>query len=183
MARTAAQYQDALLRMLPPGKAWPRDPASTMGLLALGLADEFARLDQRGLDLIEEADPRTTLELLGDWETTAGLPDPAVAPPVALDHRRAVLHDRLVNLAGQSAADYVALALRFGYPATVTVHTPFAADVSHADDPLYDDLSRFWWELNVTVPIGTVTPLVLLEHAVRRVNQLHTFVTFNYFSV
>ena len=45
MARTDIDYQTELLQLFPPGKAWPRDPASNHGKLMLGLAEEFARLD------------------------------------------------------------------------------------------------------------------------------------------
>lgn len=179
----SAQYQDVLLRLLPPGKAWTRDPGSTMAALALGLADEFARLDARALDLIEEADPRTTVELLQDWEQTAGLPDPAIPAPVTLDDRHAALATRLISVAGQTDADYLALVAPFGYPVSIVTHTPFSAGVGFAGGALYDAVSIFWWEMDINVPIGTTTPVILLEHAVRRVNQLHTFVTFNYLFV
>ncbi len=145
-----------------------------------GLADEFARLDARGLRLIEEADPRTTVELLPDWERLCGLPDPAIPPPIGTAARRAAIASRLVSVAGQSTADYIDVVALFGYAATITVPTPFAADVSAADDALYDTASRFWWIVNVTVPTGTATPIVLLEHAIKRQAQIHTYVTFNY---
>jgi len=184
MARDAAAYGTMLQQLAPPGKAWPRDPDSQLGALCLGFGDEFARLDARALDLIEEAYPNTTDEMLPDWERVAGLPDPAIPAPADVPTRRAALVARLTEADGQNAADYIRMiADAFGYAATITNHIPFCADVAHADDYLYDTLSIFWWEVNVTVPIGTTTPIVALEHAVRRRAQLHTYPTFNYIFV
>lgn len=179
-AHSSEAYQDQLLRLLPPGFAWNRDPASNMGLLALGLADEFARLDCRGLDLIEEAYPNTTDELMPDWMRVAGLPDPNIPAPVTLADQQIALVDRLTSRGNQNASFYIALAALYGYPATITNHVPFCADVGCADGLLYDTLSIFWWVMNVTVPPGTTTPIVALENAARRNMQLHLYVTFNY---
>jgi uncharacterized protein YmfQ (DUF2313 family) len=173
-------YQDQLLRLLPPGLAWNRDPASNTGLLALGLADEFARIDGRFADLEAEAIPATADETIPDWFAAFGLPDPAIPAPEGLPAQQTAIVDRLTSRGLQTGAFYIALAAVYGYRATITNHVPFAADVGSADSPLYDQLSIFWWEMNVTVPEGTATPIVALEHAVRRVMQLHLYVTFNY---
>lgn len=183
MARDAAAYGNELQQLLPPGLAWPRDPASQLGLLCLAFGDEFARIDGRALDLIEEAYPDTTDEMLPDWERVAGLPDPAIPAPVTRADRLAALAARLTEDAGQSDDDYIALIAGFGYAAAITHHTPFAAGVGYAGAPLYVTSSIFWWEVNITVPVGTATPLVLVEHAVRRRAQLHTYPTFNYIFV
>ncbi len=177
---TSAQYQEQMLGLQPPGLAWPRDPASNMGLLALGLSDEFARLDGRCLDLIEEADPRTTSELLVAWETTAGLPDPAIPAPTTIPGRLAALAARLTAQGITRAADFIAVAETLGYTATISYNTPLCADTGHADDPVNDGPSVFWWIMTVHVPAGTVTPLVVLEYEVRRSAPDHTYPTFVY---
>jgi uncharacterized protein YmfQ (DUF2313 family) len=149
--------------------------------VALGFADEFARLDGRADDLIEEADPRTTDEMLPDWEGFAGLPDPAIPRPIGLPARRAALQDRLIEIVGQNASDYIDLIARYGYPgATISFDSAFVVGVSGAGDPVGDGGVQFWWIVTITAPIGTVTPIVAVEHAVRRRAPLHTFVTFEY---
>lgn len=75
MALTAEQYQSQLLELLPLGAVWPRDLDTGLAKLLLAKADEFARVDGRADQLIEEADPRTTSEMLSDWERVVGLPD------------------------------------------------------------------------------------------------------------
>jgi len=178
--KSAAQYAEATLDLLPPGKAFSRDPTSNVGALALAFGDEFTRFDQRLLDIIEEADPRTTNEMVGDWERIAGLPDPAIPAPVLLADRQAALTQRLNETGITTPAQFIAIATALGYAATITLHTPFAADISHADDALYDWGSVFWWIMTVTVPPLTVTPVVALEHYVRRSAPDHTYPTFVY---
>jgi uncharacterized protein YmfQ (DUF2313 family) len=173
-------YADQLLQLAPPGKAWPRDRGSMLGLLCLAFGDEFGRLDARALRLIEEADPRTTNEMLADWERFTALPDPAIPTPVTLGDRRAALATRLLSRGDPRPAAFIALVAIYGFTATITTHTPFCADVGHADDLVYDSASIFWWELTIEAPIGTPTPQVALEHFVRRAIPDHTYVTFNY---
>jgi uncharacterized protein YmfQ (DUF2313 family) len=175
-----AAYADQLARLLPPGKAWSRDPASELGQLLLALAAEFARLDGRTLDLIEEIDPRTTVEMLPDWERVAGLPDPAIPVPTTLADRRSALAARLLSRGDPRPSAMIAIAAAYGFVATITTHIPFAAGVGYAGAPLYAASSRFWWEMTITAPIGTTTPMVALEHFVRRATPDHSFVTFNY---
>jgi uncharacterized protein YmfQ (DUF2313 family) len=180
MARTQSDYGLELRQLLPSGKVWPRDATTKLGAVTDGLGAEFSRLEQRGLDLIEEAYPDTTNEMLPDWERVAGLPDPAIPAPTAYDDRIAALLDRLVSRGDISPAGFVAIAARFGFTATVAYNAPFYADISHADEPLNPADVVFWWEMNVTVPEDTPTPLVALEHAVRTRMPAHTYVTFNY---
>lgn len=72
------------LALLPPGRAWPR--FGLLGTLVQALTDEFSRVARRARDLVEEADPRTTRELLTDWERVLGLPD--CSAPTTLQGRR-----------------------------------------------------------------------------------------------
>ena len=57
----ATDYQTLLQQLLPYGPAWTDDPDAGITRLFTGLAQELARLDTRAWQLIEEADPRTTL--------------------------------------------------------------------------------------------------------------------------
>jgi hypothetical protein len=70
---TADAYARMMRHLLPPGKLWRHDSDSVLSKVLLASADEMERIDQRALDLIEEADPRTTTELLPDFERELGL--------------------------------------------------------------------------------------------------------------
>lgn len=79
--RDGSHYFSALLDLLPQGLAWTREPDSTLGKTCRGLAEYWGFVDSRAADLLEiESDPRTTIELLPDWERAWGLPDPCFPP-------------------------------------------------------------------------------------------------------
>lgn len=72
-ALTAEIYSRVQQHLLPPGITWKRDGDGELTKVLLATGDELARVSQRGVDLIDEADPRTTDELLTDFETALGL--------------------------------------------------------------------------------------------------------------
>jgi len=63
----ADDYLHQLQALLPSGPAWPRDRDAVLTQLLAAFAEEFARIDARTAQLIEEADPRATYDLLADW--------------------------------------------------------------------------------------------------------------------
>jgi len=190
--RTAADYQAELLALLPRGGAWEMEPDSVLAGLHGAVAEELARIDGRAAALIEEMDPRTTFELLIDWERAFGLPDPCTDAADTVPERQAVLHEKVTRIGGQSAAYYIALAARLGYAITITEYRPHYVS-SPVDYPLYDDDWWFVWQVNA--PEETVTyhlvdggvdePLAdwgndILECAIGRLKPAHTHVIFAY---
>ena len=117
MGLTATDYRGALLSLLPPGPAWSRDPGTAVARLFLGLAEELARVDAGGLELIEEADPRTSNQLLSDWERVTGIV-PAVGATLA--QRRAAVVGQITAIGGQSRAYFSTVAASLGYTITIT---------------------------------------------------------------
>ncbi|WP_157081126.1 putative phage tail protein, partial [Novosphingobium naphthalenivorans] len=104
--RDNAAYARQMKQLLPKGAAWDFAPDGTFARLLLALAAEFARIDSRALDLIGEADPRTTLELLPDWERVAGLPDSCTGAPDEVAERQAALHQKIAGVGGQNKAAF-----------------------------------------------------------------------------
>ncbi|MCX7071224.1 MAG: DUF2313 domain-containing protein [Gammaproteobacteria bacterium] len=148
---TAADYAAQLAALLPLGNAWRAGPDTLLGRLLLALGTELARVHARANTLRLEADPRSTIELLSEWEAIAGLPDPCVNVAQTVDQRRAALVARLVGTGGASRAYFISVAAAYGY--TVTVEEPashtwrlrsaevvgvtrFRAGLSTAGDPL-----------------------------------------------
>ncbi len=62
------KYARMSMELLPPGKVWRLAEDSTLHKLLLGCAEELGRLEGRALDLVEESDPRTAVELLSEYE-------------------------------------------------------------------------------------------------------------------
>lgn len=195
MALTDADYLRQLQALLPPGPAWPKDDNATLTRLLSGLSVELARVNGRAVQLLEEADPRTTAELFLDWERVAGLPDTcaiAFGGDQTLAQRRAALLGRLATLGGQTPAYFIGVAAALGYAITITefhAHT-VNDDVNH---PLYDVAWNFAWQVNAALNtittltvIGTVAdPLAswgnaLLECVINRLKPAHTSVIYSY---
>lgn len=148
---SAEAYQAQLAALLPRGRAWPREEGSTLMRLLLAKADELARIDGRAADLLEETDPRTTLELLTDWERVAGLPDNCIPAPDSIAERRAALLARITGQGGQSRAYFIALAASIGYAVTIDEFRVFAAGSLTGED-LNDDDWAHAWRVNVLPP-------------------------------
>ncbi|HUO23111.1 MAG TPA: putative phage tail protein [Caulobacteraceae bacterium] len=184
MALNASAYQTMLLQLLPPGLAWTRDPSSTLAQLMLALADELAALDARVDDLLLEMDPRTTTELIGDWEAMCGLPDPCAGDvgDQSLAGRRTRIVAKLTELGGQSPAYLISVAAALGYTVTIT---EFLTDAS--------DANRVSFRVNA--PESTIDYMTcesacddrletwgneVLECAINRVKPAHTTAIFAY---
>lgn len=195
MAGTVAGYIELLAALLPPGVAWRSEDGSTMDDLLGAMAEEFARVDGRADDLHDEADPRTTVELLADWERIAGLPDTCLAGATqTMQERRAALVGRLTARGGQSRQFFIDLAASLGYTVTITEFRPFRAGISTAGDALTNGDWIFAWRVNA--PETTIVsfraglsaagePLrtwgnTRLECAIERLAPAHTIVLFGY---
>lgn len=130
------EYADSLGAHLPRGEVWARPEGSTWQRLLLGLAGELSRAAGRALDLEREIDPRTTIELIPEWEEFLGLPDPCAGPAPDLLTRRAAVVAKLLDGGGATAAYLIALAARLGYLVTIHEHKPFRMGVGRMGDPL-----------------------------------------------
>lgn len=195
MAMTATDYLSQLQALLPRGLAWARSQSSTLALLLLAWADEFARVDSRCDDLIDQADPRTTTELLAEWERVAGLPDPCVTIEQTIEQRQSALTSKLTMIGGQSRAYFIAIAEALGYVgATIDEFLMMTCeDDCNAFLNGYDDL--FAWQLNLPALTGGVFYMDCIsdcnsalsswgdeavECRINKYKPAHTSVTFTY---
>lgn len=115
MGMTADQYREHNQALLPSGPAWTRAPDAVLTTLLDALAQEFARVDVRADELIAELDPRTTTELLEDWERAFGLPAPCMPASQTLADRRAALWAKMTAIGGQSRAYYFEQMRKLGF--------------------------------------------------------------------
>lgn len=131
MKATPENYHKQQLDLLPVGFAWNREEDGVLSRLLYGFARVWARLHNRALELIEEADPSTTFEKLSEWEECAGLPDECTAgSATTLQERRAVLVEKLTSKGNQSVARFHQLAASLGYVVTIREHRPFICGIS-----------------------------------------------------
>jgi len=128
VSRTAAAYAEMLMALLPSGDIWPREPDSVLGRLLAALAGEMARADARLEDLLDEADPRTTWEMLSEWEALCGLPGECFGSAETIAQRRAAVISHLTLLGDQSPAFLRELAAANGYDVEIIDgYRPFVA--------------------------------------------------------
>jgi uncharacterized protein YmfQ (DUF2313 family) len=126
LALTKHDFDTQALAMLPEGFAWSRDPAAVQTRLIRGLVGVHHYAYTRIQALLDEADPRTTIETLSMWETDCGLPEPCVgelAPTIAL-RRRDVIAKRQAG-ATTTPQDFVDYAATLGWDVSVIEFRPF----------------------------------------------------------
>lgn len=149
MGMIANDYLRQLQSLLPQGQAWPRDSEATLTQLLAALAEEFSRVDRRGEDLVNEADPRNTSDLLPDWERIAGLPDTCLTAGQTIEQRRAALVSKLTSLGGQSRQYFIDIAAALGYPgATIDEFRPMNCN-DDCNDAVASEADRFAWRINL----------------------------------
>lgn len=143
-------YTAMLQRLMPRGAAWTREPDAALTKILAIMAAPLARVDDRAADLLNEADPRTTLELLDDWEETAGLPDTCSNIATTLQERHAALLDKVTRKGGQDKAFFIALADRLGYEIEIEEYKPFICGASRCGDGLNGGPEiRYVWRAHV----------------------------------
>ncbi|NWD88824.1 putative phage tail protein, partial [Pseudomonas sp. K5002] len=121
--RTAGQYQEQLIALLPSGPAWDLETVPQLETVLKGIAEELTRIDARACDLQNEMDPVTVSELVPEWERVMQLPDPCLGLSPLYDDRRLAVRRRLLAVGSQRAAYYIEIARSQGYPdASVTEH-------------------------------------------------------------
>ena len=168
-------YLKVLVSLLPQGPAWVFDVASDMLGLLEGMSYSFFRVFKRGQDLLEEFDPRTTVELIDDWERVFDLPGDNPSPPTTLAERQAALHAAWLGHGDTTPAAVEDIAAGLGYTATVEhkTHDPFVAG-SPVGDPLTQNEWAFVWYLKTLGATADAT----LKYLVGKVVPLHTRVVF-----
>ena len=103
-----------MMQLLPRGPVWSRELARRANLLLAGLAEEHVRYRLRANELLDEAYPPTSSELLPEWRRVFGLPEFTYFPTVEADQQAEVEAKMLSAPGGQSAVYFAALAVRLG---------------------------------------------------------------------
>ncbi|GAN95344.1 bacteriophage tail protein [Komagataeibacter europaeus NBRC 3261] len=142
---SVADFRAALLRLLPTGRIWSREPGSMPYQLAGVWSPTFQRNSARAANLITDAFPSTTTELLTEWEATLGLPDPCAGESPTLVQRRAQVVARLTDSGGASVAYFTAFAAALGYSITITEYAPARAGIMRAGDAVQGEDWAYCW--------------------------------------
>lgn len=145
---TVENYRSMLLSLFPPGLAWPREPGSIVYKFAYGAAEELKRIHDRALQLIEESDPRTTNEMLSDWERALGLPDDCSPEDATTIQRRFEVVQRYKASGGQSRQYFIDFAAALGFTITITEFRQFEVGRSVVGEALTNGDWVFAWQIS-----------------------------------
>lgn len=176
-------YASQLLKLLPPGLLWNVESDSKLRATMLGVGDEFTRVQLRGVNLIDESDPRTASETLEDWERMLGLPDEQVPViPATFAERRIAITAKLVSRGGQNYAFFETLCAAAGYP--LLSIDKFVGSVLRAGfrvgDRVYGD--AYAYAIRITVGPATTGALThaQFEAVIQHATHSHIVVIFVY---
>src|SRR3974390_410042 len=108
---TPDDFHFSISRTIPRGYAWTVAPDSVQGQMWVGIAASVQALHARAGDLSErESDPAQTVELLADWESAYGLPNPCTPSDATIQQRQGAFVARVASQGEQSIAYYVSAA-------------------------------------------------------------------------
>lgn len=181
--RTEADYQQTFTALLPPGPAWEVERAPAVHRVLAGLAPEFARVEARAADMVNEADPLTVRELLPDWERVMGLPDLCLGSTPSIEERRLAVQRRHVAVGGQSIPYFLSVAWAQGYPnARITEYrAPRFGRARFGRSRFGTWRQQFLWTLHLgSASPGGERPDSSTECLFRRHAPAHTVVLFDY---
>jgi uncharacterized protein YmfQ (DUF2313 family) len=192
----ASDYFQQLIGLWPQGWAWnsvyKADSKQAETLKAI--SEEPARIDGRAWDLIEEVDPRTTIELLEDWERVLGLPDACTGQLETLQQRRNAIVAKLTQIGKQTPQYFIDVAERLGFEITITEYRPFRAGQSYAGEMVMDESAIHYWQVNAPATSSTLFYAGQslagehlwtfnndqLECALNKIKPAHTILEFSY---
>jgi uncharacterized protein YmfQ (DUF2313 family) len=142
-----ADFQQALLRLMPRGRVWRRDASSNLSALALALAPTYTRSTAAAAQVLLDASPATTSNLLVEWESSLGLPDPCTASSPSIAQRQAAVLAKWGARGSLNTAYFITLAAALGFTITITEFLPFTVDMP-CDEELLGPEWAFIWQVN-----------------------------------
>lgn len=149
MVVTLQAWLSALQAMLPPGRAFTRDPDAVLTKLLTAIAKMFLDAQLKFEALMLQADPRRATSMLPDWERTFGLPDRCTPAGQQLGDRQRAAYQRLTEEGGQSAPYFIGLAEKLGEPNVTITRFKRMNCNSNCNDALYSLADKFTWRVNI----------------------------------
>jgi uncharacterized protein YmfQ (DUF2313 family) len=180
---------------MPRGRVWPRDPDAVQTRVLIGTCSELCARDGAcELSCSSTRFPATTYELLPEWESTLGLPDPCAGVAPTIPQRQAQVLARFVGVGGPTISSLTSFAANLGYTVTINQFVEARAGQMRAGDACNGTAWSFAWQVNA--PLNTVTialagsmaagdPLAswgnaVLECEMKAVMPAHTIPIFSY---
>lgn len=197
MGLTSNDYQHQVNALLPRGPIWQRTVGGVLDAVLYALEREAARIDSRACAVLEESDPRTSIEELSRWFSDYGIPSACLAAisDSSQEQMRQELLAKITSNLGLTPAFFESLAATLGYSAEVETYR------AHTVGDSVDDAVRGnEWTVAMTLGIRVKSsgnasylnttwnasdPLArrgnaLLECVVKALAPAHVYVLFSY---
>lgn len=188
----ASDFLSVIHALMPRGLAWPKSATAVMSQVMSGLSPTWQRHTEQNNNLLIDAFPATSVQLLPEWEAALGLPDPCAGESPTLQGRQAQVVARFAGSGGQSVPYFVQYAQTLGYAITITEFVPFRAGQSRAGASCGVVGWAFTWQVNSA--LNTITyfraslsaagePLAswgntVLQCEINEIKPAHTLVNF-----
>jgi len=121
----ASDYQNAMLALMPRGRAWSKDPDSVQSIVFSALSRVYERSTSDAINLLTDAFPVSAVSMLPEWEATLGLPDICDGIDPAYQARQSHVVAKFAGTGGQSIPYLSGYASKLGYTVTTTEFSPF----------------------------------------------------------
>lgn len=186
---SAADYLAALQSLMPRGRAWPRDPDSEQAKILSGMAPIYERQNQRANNLLVDAFPSTSKELLPEWESSLGIVGHGSAR-----ERSAKVLARFSGSGGQSKSYMISYAKNLGFKITIKEFSQARIGCFLAGMPIMGAEFSYAWEITTSKispfrfrsgnssagdPL-TLPSKSIIEPEMVAISPLHTTVIFKY---
>ena len=113
----------------------------------LALAPTYTRSTAAAAQVLIDASPATTVNLLAEWESSLSLPDPFTPANPSIEQRQAAVRAKWGARGALTIAYFVALAANLGFTITITEFRPFSVDMG-VDEPMCEPEWAFVWQVN-----------------------------------
>jgi uncharacterized protein YmfQ (DUF2313 family) len=138
-------YLHHLQQLMPQGRIWTREPDADLTILLDALGMEYDRIGARALELIEEADVRTAVQLLSDFETLLQITNIAAT----YEGRQAAAHAALTKRTSSSIPSIIQIAENLGYTSVTITEDGDAFRVGYS--AVGDALQQGYWLYHFTI--------------------------------
>ena len=167
---SSADFTSALLGLLPRGRVWPKEISSVQAQAASCFAPTFQRISDTAVDLIADAFPGTTSDLLSEWELTLGLPDACTVPgSQTIAERQCAVAEKISAAGGPQRSYYLQMATQLGLSAIIDEFQEACVGPTSVGDFLYGDGWPWSWVVSIdpeyygTLPAATLDCRLGLE--------------------